>query len=116
MKPINSKYDLAVKVALSRSLRHLVVTSDEAAEICNEFLREKQISKDVLILANVPDRQLSSGIHAKIEDFGGSDKASLIYDVIEVSKVDSRIEKAVRFFCGDKVVTETFEHASMLQK
>ena len=56
VKPINSKYDLAVKVALSRSLRHLVVTSDEAAEICNEFLREKQISKDVLILENVPDR------------------------------------------------------------
>lgn len=41
IKPINSKYDIAVKVALKKCLRYLVVDSEEAAGICNEFLKRK---------------------------------------------------------------------------
>ena len=82
VKPINAKYDIAVKVALSRCLKFLVVDSIESSKIVNEFLKEKQITRDVLILANVPNRQLSSNLAAKLE---GAD-ASLVYDVIEMSK------------------------------
>jgi len=56
IKPINSKYDIAVKVSLKKCLRYLVVDTPESASICNEFLKEKQISKDVLVLSNVPER------------------------------------------------------------
>ena len=56
MKPINPQYDIAVKVALSKCLRYLVVDNGESAKIVNEFLLEKQVSKDVLILENLPDR------------------------------------------------------------
>lgn len=48
----------------------------------NDFLKEKQITRDVLILANVPERQFSRGIQAKLEGTG----ASLVYDVIEISR------------------------------
>ena len=62
MKPINAKYDIAVKVALSKCLRYLVVDSGESARLVNEFLLEKQVSRDVLILENLPDRQFKKGI------------------------------------------------------
>jgi chromosome segregation ATPase len=39
--PIQPKYDLAVKVALARCLKYLVVDSEQSANICREFLKEK---------------------------------------------------------------------------
>ena len=62
VKPINAQYDTAVKVALSKCLRFLVVNNAESAQMVNDFLREKQITKDVLILSNVPDRSFSRGL------------------------------------------------------
>ena len=62
MKPINPKYDIAVKVALSKCLKFLVVDSEETASNVNDFLKEKQITRDVLILSNVPDRQFTRGL------------------------------------------------------
>jgi len=76
----------------------------------NDFLREKQVTKDVLILSNVPDRSFSRGIQSRLE---GSE-ASLIYDVIDISKKDPLLERAVRYFSADKVVTKTFEMAAHL--
>lgn len=70
------------------------------------------MTRDVLILANVPDRQFARGLQAKLE---GSD-ASLVYDVIEISRQDPMLEKAVRYFSVDKVVAKSFELAANLQK
>lgn len=56
MKPINASYDIAVKVSLQKCLRMLVVDSTESATICSDFLKEKQITMDVIVLQNVPDR------------------------------------------------------------
>ena len=56
IKPINPKYDIAVKVSLQKCLKFLIVDSTESAQICSEFLKERQISMDVLVLANVPDK------------------------------------------------------------
>jgi len=77
----------------------------------NEFLREKQITRDVLILSNVPDRNFSRGLQAKLDGA----EASLIYDVIDISKKDPLLERAIRYFCADKVVTKTFDMAAKLQ-
>ena len=41
VKPINARYDIAVKVALSKCLKYLVVDSVESSKIVNEFLKEK---------------------------------------------------------------------------
>lgn len=82
----------------------LVVDSEEAASICNEFLKEKNISKDVLVLPNVPEKQFAKGIHAKLQGH----HAQLIYEVVEVSRQSNMLDKAVRYFCGDKVCVKDF--------
>jgi chromosome segregation ATPase len=56
VKPINPSYDIAVKVSLSKCLKMLVVEDTDAAQICSDFLKEKSISLEVLVLSNVPDR------------------------------------------------------------
>jgi hypothetical protein len=52
----------------------------------------------------VPDRQFSKGLSAKL--VGSS--AQLVYDVIEVSRQDNQLEKAVRYFVGEKVFVKDF--------
>ena len=111
IKPINPKYDIAVKVALSKCLKFLVVNTAESAQMVNEFLAEKQISKDVLILENVPDKSFSKGLQARLE---GAD-ASPVYDVIDISRRDPLLERAIRYFSADKVVTKNFQSAAQLQ-
>jgi hypothetical protein len=49
----------------------LVVDSEEAAAICNEFLKEKDMAKDLLVLPNVPDKQFGKGMHAKLQGTQG---------------------------------------------
>ena len=106
VKPINSSYDIAVKVSLKKCLKMLVVDDTDSAQICSDFLKEKSISLDVLVLSNVPDRQFSNGIGNKIQSFKG---ASLIYDVIEVPRSEQALERAVRYFTGDKVFVKEFK-------
>ncbi len=106
VKPINSSYDIAVKVSLKKCLKMLVVDDTDSAQICSDFLKEKSISLDVLVLSNVPDRQFSNGISNKIQSFKG---ASLIYDVIEVPRSEQALERAVRYFTGDKVFVKEFK-------
>ena len=112
VRPINKKYDIAVKVALSKCLKFLVVDSMESSKIVNEFLKEKQITREVLILDNVPDKPISGALSSKLE---GLD-ASLVYDVIEMVRQDSKLEKAVKCFTASKVVARSFDLAADLQR
>ena len=112
VRPINKKYDIAVKVALSKCLKFLVVDSMESSKIVNEFLKEKQITRDVLILDNVPDKPISSVLSSKLE---GVD-ASLVYDVIEMIRQDFKLERAIKYFTASKVVAKSFEVAAGLQR
>lgn len=50
IKPMNAQYDIAVKVALGKQLKFLVVENEQGAEYCTEFLKEKGLFKDVLVL------------------------------------------------------------------
>ena len=56
VKPINPSYDIAVKVCLQKCLRMLVVDTAESALVCSDFLKERNLSMEVLVLENVPDR------------------------------------------------------------
>ena len=67
VKPNNPKYDIAVKVSLKKCLRYLVVDNAASSKIVNEFLLEKQIVKDVLILENVPDISSRKWLLARLE-------------------------------------------------
>lgn len=111
IKSINVKYDIAVKVALSKCLKFLVVDSPQTAEYCTEFLKEKGLFKEVLVLANVPDRPLNHNLAKSIKS---TDSAHLVYDVIEISRAHPGVERAVRYFVADKVVCEDFDKAVKL--
>ena len=55
VKPINAKYDTAVKVALTKCLRYLVVDTVSSSKYVTEYLKDKGIQKDVLVLENMPN-------------------------------------------------------------
>lgn len=61
----------------------------------------------------MPDRQFTNGLSNKIQSVKG---ASLIYELIEVPRAETGVEKAVRFFAGDKVFVKDFKQATELQK
>jgi chromosome segregation ATPase len=54
IKPINSKYDIPVKVALTKCLRYLVVDTVATSKYVTEYLKDKGIQKDVLVIENMP--------------------------------------------------------------
>lgn len=56
MKPINKKYDVAVKVSLTKCLRFLVVDTVQSSKYVTEFLKEKGLMKEVLVLENIPQQ------------------------------------------------------------
>ena len=66
--------------------------------------------KEVLVLSNVPERQPN---HKIIKDLKG--EAHLVYDVVEVSRSHPLVEKAIRYFLGDKVVCPDFDTAVKIQ-
>lgn len=109
VKPINATYDIAVKVSLLKCLKMLVVDTPESADMCSDFLKEKQISMEVLVLVNVPDRKFSA--NQKL-----TNGAMLVYEVVEVPRSEPDLERAVRYFLGDKVVCKDFKQATELQK
>jgi len=45
---------------LSKCLKFLIVDNAQNAEYCTEFLKEKGLFKDMLILENVPNKVNSS--------------------------------------------------------
>lgn len=54
LKPINKKYDIAVKVCLTKCLKFLVVDTVQSSRYVTDFLKEKGLMKDVLVLENIP--------------------------------------------------------------
>jgi chromosome segregation ATPase len=113
VKPINPKYDIAIKVALKKCLKMLVVDSAEAAQTCSDFLKEKQLSLEVLVLSNVPQRHFTQGLTSKLNGVKG---AIHMYEVIEVPRSEVLLEQAVRYFVGDKVFASDFAGATQLQQ
>lgn len=116
IKPINPKYDLAVKVSLTKCLRFLVVDTAQTAKYVTEFLKEKGLQRDLLILENMPDsiRKNSNQIsQIKLKELGGE----FVLDRIDVSrKNDGLVQKAVDYFVADKIVCKDFDTVIKLQR
>ena len=88
-----------------------MVDSPQSAEYCTEFLKEKGLFKDVLVLQNVPERKINHGLTRELKGEG-----HLVYDVVEVSRSHAHLERAVRYFLADKVVCKDFDTAVKLQR
>lgn len=58
----------------------------------------------------MPERQLNTKLQRDLKN-----EASLVYDVIEVSRRHQNLEKALRYFLVDKVVCKDFDTAAKLQ-
>ena len=97
---------MGVKVALAKTLKYLVVDTENSAITVKEFLEEKQIARDVLVLTNVPDKPLPKDINTKLKGFEG---AHHLYNIIEVGRQNPLLDRAVRYFIGDKVIATTFD-------
>lgn len=87
-----------------------MVDNPESAEYCTEFLKEKGLFKELLVLSNVPDKTITASLHKKIHNIG-----NVVYDVIEISRRHTNLDKAIRYFLGDKVVCKDFDSAVKLQ-
>lgn len=114
MKPINKKYDLAVKVALAKCLKYLVVDTEATSHYLIDFLKEKGLQKDVLVLENLPHFSNDSNkIPAqRLRDMGGE----YVKEVIETSRSNANMQRAVEHFTSNKVVCKDFQTAVNIQR
>jgi chromosome segregation ATPase len=110
---MNARYDIAVKVALTKCLRYLVVDTVHSSRYVTEYLKDKGIQKDVLVLENMPSqRDKKNKISAQaLQKYN----AQFLCDVIDVAR-KANIQKAVDYFVRDKIVCASFENAVSLQR
>ena len=78
--PIQSKYEIAIKVALQGALKLLVVDSVDVAQKVDEYLTEKGLYLDCLILEKVPTNT-NNNIHSKRKKLEG--RGHMIADVVD---------------------------------
>jgi chromosome segregation ATPase len=79
--PIQNKYQIAIKVALQGVLKLLVVDTIETAHKVDEYLSEKGLYLDTLILEKVPSDASYNNIHSKRKKLGG--RGHMIADVVD---------------------------------
>lgn len=97
---LQNKYETAVKVALQGSLKLLVVENTEVAEKVDEYLSEKGLYLEMLILQKVPESNNSVIRKSKkLEGMG-----CFAIEVVECEKSIPGLENALKYFCGDKVI------------
>lgn len=102
VNPIQSKYQIAIKVALQTVLKLIVVDTTETALRVDEYLNEKGLYMDCLILEKVPQDTSFNKIHTKRRKLEG--RGHMILDVVDCDKNIPGLENALKYFCGDKVV------------
>lgn len=112
IKPVNERYALALSLALGKAKRYLVVRDEKAANLTNEILKEKFMSRTVVILQNIPSVKNSEiqSFRAEIGQLGAA-----AYDIAEFEKGDKDIEPCLRYFLRGKAVCETLEKAHKLR-
>ncbi|EGR32948.1 smc c-terminal domain protein [Ichthyophthirius multifiliis] len=117
----NKNYELACKVALGNNLDCLVVNNLQTAQIVNIVLQEKGISKEVMILQNLPEYQ-----HVKISKTQMNSLAENIYEYIDIdiqnmkynenNKLQTQIQNVLLYLLRGKLVTDSVEKAFELRK
>lgn len=81
INPIQSKYQIAIKVALQSVLRLIVVDSIDTAKRVDEYLTEKGLYLDLLILEKIPQDTQFNNIHSKRRKLEG--RGHMIADVVD---------------------------------
>lgn len=112
IKPVSERYALALSLALGKAKKYLVVKDEKAANLTNDILKEKFMSRTVVILQNIPsvkNNEIQS-FRAEIGQLGAA-----AYDIAEFEKGDKDIEPCLRYFLRGKAVCETLEKAHKLR-
>lgn len=106
VKPINRRYDLAVKVALGKCLKYLVVDTAATSRYLIDFLKEKGLQRDVLVLENFPseNREVQRIPAQRLKESGGE----YIREVIETSRSNGQLQRAIDYFTSGRVVCKDF--------
>ena len=88
-----------------------MVDSVSSSKYVTEYLKDKGIQKDVLVLENMPhQRDKKNKISSQaLHKFEGE----FLSDVIDVAR-KANIQRAVDYFVSDKIVCSTFENATRL--
>jgi len=112
IQPIKDKYDIPLRVGLKGLLNHLVVDTTETAQKVDQFLTEKSLYMDTLILSKVPespDQIVLRSMRQKVGKHG-----TLLIDVVQFSHQDPKLQNAVKYLCGEKAVVDNLDAAISL--
>ena len=97
VSPIKKQFELPVKVSLLKYLNYLIVEDNETAKICSEFLKSKEISSDVIVLENIPEKSFDENLRNKLGNMG-----TLIIDLIDCKR--KGIKEAIKYLIKDIVL------------
>jgi structural maintenance of chromosome 1 len=107
--PLQKRLELPVKVSLLKYLGYLVVENEETAKVCSEFLKSKEISADVLVLENIPTREVDESTRLKLGHLG-----TLVVDLIDCSKKKG-LKNAINYILKDLVLCTDKKNIPLLK-
>ena len=110
IKPVRKSLDLPVKVSLIKYLGYLVVDNNETAKHCSDYLKQNQLSQDVLILNNIPKFELGHNARINSGNFG-----SLMIDLINISNIDG-LKNAIQYFLKDIIHCDNPKNVEKLRE
>ena len=106
IKPIQSRYKLAISVALGKHTNSIVVDDQRTAIECIKYLREQRIGVATFIPI---DSIKTHTINESFRQLGGA--AKLAYDCVEF---DSIYERAISYALGNTLLVDTDTQAKSL--
>ena len=103
-KPIEEKFNIALRLALGSALNYLVVDNAETAATCSNILKDKGVMRELLVLDNIPLLQAYniSAVRGQLGRIG-----YMAFDVLEYDKRIMGLEGALKYLLGGKVVCES---------
>jgi len=107
--PLQKKLEIPIKVSLLKYLNYLVVENSETAKECSDYLKTKEISADVLVLSNIPEKESDEAIRMKLGNLG-----NLVVDLIDCKK--KGLKNALNYFLSDMVLCYERENITKLRQ
>lgn len=99
IQPIKDKFELPLKMGMKGKLNLLVVDTIKTATKVDQYLTEKGLYLDVLILEKIPDPVDIMKMRNKRQKLGMN--GTMMIDIVSLSHPIPGLEKAVKFFCSD---------------
>ena len=107
--PIQPRYSLAMQAGLGSVLNYLVIDSFEIAGFVIQKLKDAGITKEVIILENLPEVHKSETLRQSVSKYG-----SLLIDILTYNK-EYGLEKAVNLFARSKAFADNLDSAAKLR-